>query len=235
MKKIISLLVCVVFVLGLSACTLEFNKGDNVDDVLRAEKLEAENKELKEELDKLKEEQGSFPRVEDEETFPRVEDEELNVSEEELKEKLEDALEEQRKKEQELEEVEKVEDSEALMLHYIKNGKYVKEETTYDSDDTLKVSKAIGKKYNLSGVISSIERTGDNFETVTIDFKDIDLSDETNSDYLTSLAVTFILEFGAEEVYYSYNEELTTMFNPDGLYMTKNILTTNWSDIMPGE
>ena len=235
MKKIISLLVCVLFVLGLSACTLELNKGDNVDDVLRAEKLEAENKELKEELDKLKEEQGSFPRVEQEQAFPRVENEEPDVSDEELKEKLEEALEEQRKKEQELKEVEKVEDSDALMLHYIKDGKYVKEETTYDSDDTLKVSKAIGKKYNLSGVISSIERIGDNYETVTIDFQDIDLSDEKNSDYLTSLAVTFILEFGAEEVYYSYNEELTTMFNPDGLYMTKNILTTNWSDIMPGE
>jgi hypothetical protein len=242
MKKIISLLVCVLFVLGLSACTLEFNKGGNVEDVLKTEKLEQENKgleeekeKLQEELDRLKEEQGSFPRVEEEETFPRVEDEELNASEEELKEKLEDALEEQRKKEQELEEVEKVEDSDALMLHYIKNGKYVKEETTYDSDDTLKVSKAIGKKYNLSGVISSIQRTGDNYETVTIDFQDIDLSDEKNSDYLTSLAVTFILEFGAEEVYYSYNEELTTMFNPDGLYMTKNILNTNWSEIMPGE
>lgn len=233
MKKLISLLVCVVLVLGLSACTLEFNKGNDVDETLEVEKLEQENKELKEELEKLKEEQGSFPRVEEEETFPRVEDEELNVSEEELKEKLEDALEEQRKKEQELEEVEKVEDSDVLMLHYIKNGKYVKEETTYDSDDTLRVSKAIGKKYNLSGVISSIERTGDNFETVTFDFKDIDLSDKNNSDYLTSLAVTFILEFGAEEIYYSYNGELTTMFNPDGLYMTKNILNTNWSDIMP--
>ena len=237
MKKIISLLVCVVLVLGLSACTLEFNKGNNVDETLEVEKLEQENKELKEELEKLKEEQGSFPRVEQEQAFPRVENEEPNLSEDELKEKLEETLEEyeDKKKEQEIEEVEKVEDSDVLMLHYIKNGKYVKEETTYDSDDTLKVSKAIGKKYNLSGVISSIQRTGDNYETVTIDFQDIDLSDEKNSDYLTSLAVTFILEFGAEEVYYSYNEELTTMFNPDGLYMTKNILNTNWSEIMPGE
>ena len=92
MKKIISLLVCVVLVLGLSACTLEFNKGNNVDETLEVEKLEQENKELKEELEKLKEEQGSFPRVEEEDTFPRVEDEELNVSEEELNQRYETRL-----------------------------------------------------------------------------------------------------------------------------------------------
>ena len=56
MKKLISLLVCVVLVLGLSACTLEFNKGNDVDETLEVEKLEQENKELKEELEKLKEE-----------------------------------------------------------------------------------------------------------------------------------------------------------------------------------
>ena len=64
MKKLISLLVCVVLVLGLSACTLEFNKGNDVDETLEVEKLEQENLLMELYADWLKREDSHYRELE---------------------------------------------------------------------------------------------------------------------------------------------------------------------------
>lgn len=233
MKKVICLVLSLVLVFALCGCEFNLSTGENdkltlkdVELEKKYEELEEEKEELQEEVENLKEELNKL-KEEEKVVSEKVEEE---ITEEIIKKEVEEI-------EEEFEEVINEENSDKVVLHYIKDGEYIKEETTYKKENvsTLRIEKLIGQKYKISGILDSIERLGDNKEIVTFDFKGIDLGEEEYSEYLKSLAVTFILSLGAEEIYYSVDGELTSLFNPDGLYITKNMLLTNWSEIMQGE
>lgn len=215
MKKIMCLSLCAALAFSLSACKIEIKTNDDAaTNTLKKEQveLETQNEQFKKEIDKLKEKVNEIEVSETNKTATETPEAEL---EEQVSEEIDN-----------------------ITLHYIKDGKYVKEETSYDKKDTLRVAKKVASKYGLSdisSVINYIHKDGEIPGLYTFDFKKTDIENEEYKDFLTSLAVTFLLEMDGEEIRYSINETPISIGNPEGQYLTKNILLANWTDIMPNE
>ena len=232
MKKIMCLSLCAALAFSLSACKIEIKTNDDAaTNTLKKEQVELEtqnkqlekqNEQFKKEIDKLKEKVNEIEVSETNKSATETPEAELIEKEEELK-KLEEQV---------------SEEINNITLHYIKDGKYVKEETSYDKKDTLRVAKKVASKYGLSdisSVINYIHKDGEIPGLYTFDFKKTDIENEEYKDFLTSLAVTFLLEMDGEEIRYSIDETPISIANSDGQYLTKNILLENWIDIMPSE
>lgn len=90
-----------------------------------------------------------------------------------------------------------------------------------------------------AGIKSIVKDTDSN--SILIDFKSdasvLQSGTAGENQILQSLALTFILGDDVESVYYNVNGEVYASghyyFEPDGFYISKNILLNNWDELFP--
>ena len=195
MKKVICLILSLIFVFSLCACqnavvdtTIEYeNKKEEV-----VEKVEQEVKEIE------------------------VIDEEEVVDEE--KSSIEKTF---------------VDDKNTTVINYIEDATHFRERVAVKSDDyvgvTIAVCEKMGVEYN--SIINSVEVKGEELKTIYVDFKDYDLDLPENFNLMLALGVTYTIGMDIEDVYYSVDGELYNG-GPDGFFISKDIVKTEWSEVM---
>lgn len=126
-----------------------------------------------------------------------------------------------------------VEDKNTTVINYIEDATHFRERVAVKSDDyvgvTIAVCEKMGVEYN--SIINSVEVKGEELKTIYVDFKDYDLDLPENFNLMLALGVTYTMGMDIEDVYYSVDGELYNG-GPDGFFISKNIVETEWSEVM---